>query len=85
MLKTFSYVEDGIPPANNLLLIENDYVDVLKRTGSTSTPVSGSMGMGPQFGMIIDLEGRIIHFKNWERPEQHDEVLSNIFGLEPGF
>ncbi len=85
MEKTFSYVENGVRPENHILLIEEDKINLLERTSSTTTVVSSSMGMGPQFGMVIDLKGRIIHFKNWERPEQHDEVLSNIFGVEPGF
>jgi hypothetical protein len=85
MMKTYSYVENGIPPDNRIILIEHDYVELTKRTGSTATPVSAFMGAGPQFGMLIDTKGRMIQWKEWERPEQHDEVLSHIFGLEPGF
>jgi hypothetical protein len=84
MLKTFSYVQNGIPPENHILLVEEDYIDLTKRTGSTMTTVSGPMGVGPQFGMVIDLQGRLIHYTNWQRPEQQDEVLSAIFGVEPG-
>jgi hypothetical protein len=84
MEKTFSYVEKGVRPDNHFLLIEEDTLNLTERTGSGSTTVTHSMGMGPQFGMVVDLTGRIIHFKNWERPEQHDEVLSAIFGVAPG-
>jgi hypothetical protein len=41
-------------------------------------------GGRPQGGFIIDLNGRIIVNQQWERPEQIDEVLAQIFGLEPG-
>lgn len=85
MMKTFSYVADGIPPANRLILIEEDYLDVTKRTGSTSTPITAALGAGPQFGLLIDLNFKVIHYTNWQRPEQQDEVLSKIFGLPVGF
>lgn len=85
MMKTFSYVTNGVPPVTRLILIEEDFLDLTARTGSTATPVTASLGAGPQFGMLIDLNGKVIHYTNWQRPEQQDEVLSKIFGVPVGF
>lgn len=85
MMKTFSNINGGVPPATRVIMIEEDFLDVTKRTGSTNTPVTASYGAGPQFGMIVDLNGKSIHYTNWQRPEQQDEVLSKIFGVAVGF
>jgi len=85
MMKTFSYVSDGVPPSNRLILVDVDFLDVIERTGSSSgTVVTAKYGQRPQFSHIIDLNGKIIQAMTWQRPEQNDEVLSHIFGVEPG-
>jgi hypothetical protein len=71
-------------PDNRHILIDRDGpADV--RNSTYSTVATHLFGGRPQTGLIIDPNGRIIHTRVWESPEQIDEVLSNVFGLEPGF
>ncbi len=86
MMRTFSYVADGVPPANRVILLDVDFLDVTQRTGSGSgTVATAKFGQRVQGGWVIDLNGKIIQTQVWQRPEQNDEILSEIFGVEPGF
>jgi hypothetical protein len=88
MLWTLQYVQGGVRDvANRVLLIDEDGPESLRTNPTatmTSTWVTHMYGGRPQGGFIIDLNGRIIVNQQWERPEQIDEVLAQIFGLEPG-
>ena len=71
------------PPANRLFLIDEDG-PFEQRNSTYSTKVTHMYGGRPQGGIIIDLKGKIIVTQVWERAEQGDEILSNIFGVAPG-
>jgi len=84
MLWTLQYVENGVRDVNNrILLIDEDGPEEI-RTVTYSTWVTHMYGGRPQGGYVIDLDGRIIVNQQWERPEQIDEALAQIFGVEPG-
>lgn len=85
MLKTFSYVAEGVPPANRIILMDVDTLNLIDRTGTGSTVVTATYGGRPQSSHIIDLNGKIIQTLIWQRPEQNDELLSNLFGLPVGY
>lgn len=85
MMKTFSYVAQGVPPANRLILVDVDFVDMTQRLGSsTGTVVTAQYGQRPQGAWIIDLNGKIIQTQVWQDMGKNDEVLAAIFGLEAG-
>ncbi len=83
MLWTLQYIADGVPPANRIILIDEDG-PAEQRKSTYSTVVTHAYGGRPQGGYIIDLKGRIFVTQVWERPEQIDETLSKVFGLAPG-
>jgi len=86
MLKTYDYVPDGKVEPNRHILIDTNATDPKLREewGAYGTFVTQSLGGAPQESILVDLEGRVVQFNVWQRPEQNDEVLSAIFGLEPG-
>lgn len=84
MLWTYKNTTNGAPPSNRFFLMDEDPPPELL-LATTSTIVTHMYGGRPQGGIVIDLNGKIIVNQQWERPEQIDEVLSNIFGIAPGF
>lgn len=84
MLKTYEKIPDGIPPDTRYVLIDEDKFDEMEPGKLSGTVVIPRWGGLSQFHRIVDLEGRIIDVANWENVSQIDEVLSNIFGVEPG-
>jgi len=83
MLYTLRVVEGGAPPANRIFLIDEENPFGV-RNSTYSTIVTHMYGGRPQGAFIIDLNGKIIETQVWQRAEQGDEILSQIFGLEPG-
>ncbi len=71
------------PPDNRIFLIDEEGPQE-QRTSTYSTKVTHMFGGRPQGAIIIDLNGKIILTQVWERAEQGDEILSNIFGVAPG-
>jgi hypothetical protein len=84
MLYTLEKVPNGIQADNRFILIDEDQDQRIWNTSTGSSRVTHLVGGAPQSGMIVDLNGRVIHFSNWENAAKIDEVLSNVFGLEPG-
>lgn len=85
MMKTMSYVPDGIPPATRIILLDVDHLNMTERTGATNgTVVNSMMGGHYQPGMLIDLSGRFIQILGPQNIAREDEVLSNIFGVPVG-
>jgi hypothetical protein len=81
MLYTLNNISS--PPDNRIFLIDEEGPEV-QRQSTYSTKVTHMYGGRPQGAIIIDLDGKIILTQVWERAEQGDEILSNIFGLAPG-
>lgn len=76
-------------PANRLLLIDESFPvgqipDVGQEQPTMATVATAKYGLRPQGGWIVDPTGHIVESQIWERPEKLDEVLSQIFGLQPG-
>jgi len=80
MMKSLSYVPDGIPPATRFVLIDVDSVNLVGRVHKVTALTGGRA----QSSMIIDLNGKVIQTLVWQDMAKNDEVLSGIFGLTPG-
>lgn len=86
MLKTLSYMPDGIPPPTRIVLIDVDHLDLTERIYvGAGTVVNSMYGQRWQSGAVIDLNGKFIQNTPSQRVNMEDEILSEIFGVPVGF